>query len=246
MVPVAGERFEALHEQRLAHGIQLGTERVQQGDGPIGRQGGILGHGQVGRRDEGVVHRFVESTADENAGQFLAQRFGVGVGPVGQAHLHPARQRDVVIPVDAEHFLHHVRRPRHIPAVGRSAEVQSLLVLPIEGEVEIGQDALHAVAVEGHANEGVQGGPVQPDGGRARKAIAFEGLHAAFHLGAREFAEQVHGELQSRPGGLWVDSPLEPERGVRAQGVPLGTFADGHGLEPRTFEEHPAGAVTHA
>ena len=190
------------------------------------------------------MHRLVKSTADEDAGQLLAQRLGRGWA-VGQAHLHPARQRDVVVPVDAEHFLHHVRRPRHISAVGGGAEVHSLFVLPVEGEVEIAQDALHAVAVEGHANERVQGGPVQPDGGRAGQAIGFEGLHTAFDLGACVFVEQVHGELKGGAKGLPGRLPAQTERGVRAQGVPLGAFADGHGLEPGTLEEHPAGAFAH-
>ena len=45
--------------------------------------------------------------------------------------------------------------------------------------------------------------------------------------------------------GLRIRTALEAEGGIGRQGVPLGAFADGHGLEPGTLEEHPAGAFAH-
>ena len=77
VVAVAGQGLESLHQKGLPHGVEFRAEGVQQGHCPVGVEGDILGHGEVGGGHEGVVHRLVEAPGDEDAGEFLPQGFGI-------------------------------------------------------------------------------------------------------------------------------------------------------------------------
>ena len=129
------------------------------------------------------------------------------------------------------------------PAVGGRSKVEAVGVLSLDGDVEVPEDALHAVPIEWDPDQGVQHGPIEADGRRSWNSVPFESLHATVDLGAGMLAEQSDSRLQGRPGGLRVHTALKAEGGIGGQGVPLGALPDGHGLEPSAFQEDPRGGL---
>ena len=245
VVPVACHRVQPLQDQGLAKGVELRAQGVEQGHRPVRVERFIRHEGQVCGRDQGIVHGLVEATPDEDAGPFRSEALRIGVGAVRQAHLHPAGQGDVVVAMNAEDFFHHIGRAGHVAPVSRHFEVQPEVVFRLHHDVEVGQNALDTVAVQGDADPLVEGVPFELDFGRLGKR-PFGPLQSSFDGGAGMGLEQVDRELESRPGRQRVNAPFEPEGRIGGQRVPLGALADGDRFEPGAFEEDPRGGLRYA
>ena len=139
--------FDALQtaeEECLAHGVEVGTQRVHQHDATVGGIG--LELIVISRAGQRVVQDFVKTAARQLFGDEILHRVAVvRRSLVGQTGLHMFAELDVVVAVDAEDIFDDIHVALHIVAVNGDAEGQSFSILLGDFHLEAFRDALNCL-----------------------------------------------------------------------------------------------------
>ena len=135
------DALQTAEEECLAHGIEVGTQRVHQHDAAVGRVG--LEFLVISRTGQRVVQDFVEAATRQLFGDEVLHCVAViRRSLVGQTGLHVFAELHVVVAVDAEDIFDDIHVALHIVAVNRDAEGQAFGILLGDFHLEAFHDAL--------------------------------------------------------------------------------------------------------
>ena len=245
VVAVSRDGFQPLEDQTLTHRPEVGTERVQHVHARLWSEVAVLDQFRVGGLGQGVGHDFGEPETHQQLTPPKQHVLAVGLGGNLQGARHAVGEGHVIKAVDAQDLLSNVSRSRHVAAVGRDGQLPHVVAFGRDVDVQRGENRAQSVEFKCGAQE-----PKQPLQRHLHGSILHQRGVGVFdgtrHGCSGPFLEQVHAAFRSQAHGRRIHASLEAEARVRAQGVALRRFADGHGMEPRRFQQHCARRVAHA
>ena len=242
-VQVVGHHLQTVQEHRLPHHVQVLAQRVHNVDATLCREGFQLGI--IVLLGEGVVHGLHKAVGGQPVGDGVTRGFGIRL--LGGVHAHPKvlGQLDVVVPVDAEDFFHHVALAGHVHHVGRGRHQGTIGLLLQELVIQAFQDLFNGFMADFLADEMLDALVVQLNL-RPANLLGIYLTDLAHNLSAGHLLDKEGGAFGGVQGGLGVCPALEAEAGVRGKLLALGRAADAHGVEVSSLDEHVHGAVRDA
>lgn len=208
-VGVVGYSLKAAEEERLAHYVEVDTERIEQLHAAFGGELARLGIVSLGGE------RVVENLAPAGAGEHVADGAAEVVGSVNRCLVRQTRMearihRYLVVVVDTQEVFDHIAGAANIYAVGRHAEDEVLaiaLALYLEGV----EDSVDGVMMEVGTYQTAEVAILHYHLVGSHHCRIIVG-HGAYKASAGELADKACGIAHGIFAAVGVDAALEAER----------------------------------
>ena len=238
-VGVVRNTFQAPEQQRLAHRVQVGTQRIHQFHQMRGR---ITLHPVIiGRTLQRIVQDFIETASHQLFRHQILQLVAfVFIAFDIQRRAHRRRYFHIIIPVHAQDVLHHIARTLHVHTVGRHLKFQPFGRFLQNLHLQTRHDAFHRIRPDVFPHQAVSIFIIQVHHKIGQRiGIYILNLHGYFP--ACQFLTQ-HGSLfQGVNHTVRVDTPLETERSIGAQTMTACALANPRRIEISTFQQYVTG-----
>ena len=240
VVDVARHHLQRIENQRLPHHIQVVAERIDDGHRLLCRIG--LELVVVLPFRQRIVHDLHETAVGQQVGDRLAHLLRIGMLRRIDGSLHAHGELNVVVAVDAEHFLHHVAFACHVHAISRNSHDTAARRGRQDLEIQALQNPLVRLSAQLLADEAVHACVIQLNADRLIRLRA-DLLRRADHGRTGDLLQEQGGAAGSdhRRGG--IDAALVAERSVGLETLALRGLSDGHRVEISRLEEHLGGRL---
>ena len=152
---------------------------------------------------------------------------------------------DIVVPVDPQDLLDDIAFPLDINHIGGSGDLGSSRSPLYEIISEESKYPLYGVMADILADKPLDTVIIKVND-LLLNLLRIEFLHPSHDLASGEFLYEKSGAFASVSGDPRITSPLETERSVCLESMPLGSPADGTRIEIGALDEHAGGGFRHA
>ena len=235
-VGIVRDALQSAEKQCLAHGVQVGAERVHQHHEVLG---GIRFQSVViGGACQRVVQDFVETAAHQLLGNQVLQTVGlVALALRCQAGLQGCGNLHIIISVNTEDVLYHIAIALHIHAVWRHVERQALCRFAYNLHLQARRDAFYRLCRNLLAYQRVYL-PVREFHPEVAGGSGAYILDVGRDGAAGKFLHHQCRQFQAVKGGVGVDASFKAEGSIRIQAVAAGGLTHPGGVKISAFEEH--------